>query len=131
MSNIYYWEKLTFSKLMGKINFLERKFEGMSSFVEQKCTRNIQGNVYFGIIVFSCLLSKKLCLRLSLICFAQVIKGFYQSSLENEVDFRDIMNASPDTLAKNWQGFVDERALITTTLISFLFFKWFALLDTP
>ena len=27
MSNIYYWEKLTSSKLIGKVNFLERKFE--------------------------------------------------------------------------------------------------------
>ena len=29
MSNIYYWEKLPFSKLAGKVNFLERKFEEM------------------------------------------------------------------------------------------------------
>ena len=27
MSNIYYWEKLTFSKLVWKVNFSERKFE--------------------------------------------------------------------------------------------------------
>ena len=29
MSNIYYWEKLTFSKLVGKVNFTGRKFEEM------------------------------------------------------------------------------------------------------
>ena len=29
MSNIYNWEKLTFSKLVGKVNFSERKFEAM------------------------------------------------------------------------------------------------------
>ena len=29
MSDIYYWEKLTFSKLVGKVNFPERKFEEM------------------------------------------------------------------------------------------------------
>ena len=29
MLNIYYWEKLTFSKLVGKVNFSERKFEEM------------------------------------------------------------------------------------------------------
>ena len=29
MSNIYYWEKLTFSKLVGKVNFSGRKFEEM------------------------------------------------------------------------------------------------------
>ena len=29
MSNIYYWEKLTFSKLAGKVNFWENFFEEM------------------------------------------------------------------------------------------------------
>ena len=29
MSKIYDWEKLTFSKLVGKVNFSERKFEAM------------------------------------------------------------------------------------------------------
>ena len=29
MSNIYYWEKLTFSKLVGKVNLSERKSEEM------------------------------------------------------------------------------------------------------
>ena len=29
MPNIYYLEKLTFSKLVGKVNFSERKFEEM------------------------------------------------------------------------------------------------------
>ena len=29
MSNIYYWEKLTFSKLVGKVNFSEKIFEEM------------------------------------------------------------------------------------------------------
>ena len=29
MSKIYFWEKLTFSKLAGKVNFLERKFKEM------------------------------------------------------------------------------------------------------
>ena len=62
-------------------------------------------------------------------CFVQEIKGFYQGSLGNEVDFRDIMNVSPNILAKteNFKklrhGFVDERALITTTLISFCHWK--------
>ena len=51
-------------------------------------------------------------------------KRFYQSSLGNEVDFMDIMNVSPNILAKNQNfkklrhGFVDERAMITTTLKS-------------
>ena len=34
-------------------------------------------------------------------CFALEIKGFYQSSLGDEFDFSDIMNVSPNILAKN------------------------------
>ena len=64
---------------------------------EQKSTRYIRGNVYFGIIVFS----TKPCLRFLLVCFAREIKGFYKSSSENVVDFRDIMNVSRNILAKN------------------------------
>ena len=72
-----------------------------TSFEEKKGKRYIWGNVYFGIIVFSCVSSTKQCLRFLLICFAQEIKGFYQSSLGSEVDLRDIMNISRNTLAKN------------------------------
>ena len=50
----------------------------------------------------------------------RVIKGFYQSSLGKYVDFRDIMNVLPYILAKN---FVDERALMTATLISSFHWK--------
>ena len=95
-----------------------------TSFEEQKGASYVRENIYFGIIIFSCLSSTKLCLRFLLNCFVREIKGFYQSSLRNEVDFRDIMNVSPNILAKNQNfkklrhGFVDERALIKTTLIS-------------
>ena len=95
-----------------------------TTFEEQKGTRYIRENFYFHIIIFSCLSSTKLCRRFLLNCFVREIKGFYQSSLGNEVDFRDIMNVSPNILAKNQNfkklrhGFVDERVLITTTLIS-------------
>ena len=75
MSNIYYWIK-PFSKLVGKVNFLERKFEECTSFEEQKGTRYIWGNVYFGIIVSSCFLSKKCISDFFLLCFAEEIKGF-------------------------------------------------------
>ena len=91
-----------------------------TSFEEQKVTRYIRENI----IVFSYLSATKLCLRFLLNCFVREIKGFYQSSLGNEVDFGDIMNVSPNILAKNQNfkklrdSFVDERALIRTTLIS-------------
>ena len=60
-------------------------------------------------------------------------KGFYQSSLGNEVDFMDIMNVFPNIYLKlkikNFEnlkhGFVDERAMITMTLISSCHWKTF------
>ena len=97
-----------------------------TSFEEQKGTRYIRENVYFGIIVFSCLSSTKPCLRFLLNCFVREIKAFYQSSLGNEVDFRDV---SPNIFAKNKNfkkvrhGFLDQRALITITSISFCRWK--------
>ena len=69
MPIIYYWEKLGFSKLVGKVNFLERTFE-CTGFKEEKDKRYIRGNVYFGIIVFSCLSSTETCLRFSLTSLA-------------------------------------------------------------
>ena len=45
-----------------------------TTFGEQKGTRYIQEKVYFGIIVFSCLSSTKLCLRFVLIFFDRDIK---------------------------------------------------------
>ena len=119
MSSIYYWKKLTFSK-----HRFSRKenLKKCTNFEEQKGTRYIRANVYIGIIVFSCLSSTKPCLRFLLICFAREIKGFYQSSLGNEIDFRDIMNIFLNILAKNYNfeklrhGFVDERAMIRAAL---------------
>ena len=97
MSNIYCWEKLTFSKL----RFSQKEnLKKCTNFEEQKGTSYIQGNGYIGIIVFSYLSSTKLCLRFLLNCFVQEIKGFYQSYFGNEVDFREIMNISLNILAK-------------------------------
>ena len=56
--------------------------------------------------------------------FCSGIKGFYQSSLGNEVEFTDIMNVSPNILNKKQHfkklrhSFVGEGAMITMTLIS-------------
>ena len=112
---------MTFSKLFGKKNLGKEILKKCTSFKEQKGTRDIQREVFLGIIAFSCFSFTKLCLRFLLICFAWEIKGFYKSSLGNEVDFRDIMNASSiakiQNLKKLRQGFVGERTLITATLI--------------
>ena len=126
MSNIYYWEKLTFSKLRFS---RKENLKKCTNFEEQKGTRYIRGNVYFGITVFSCLSSTKPCLRFLLNCFVQEIKRFYQSSFGNEVDFRHIINVSLNVLAKNQNFkklrhcFVDERAQKTATLTSFWHWK--------
>ena len=115
---IFHWEKLTSQNLLEKQISWNGNLKKCPSFEEQKVlrTRYNRGNVYFSIIVFSCVWSTKLCPRFLLICFAQEIKDFYQSSLENQVDFRDIMNISPNILAKyeNFKNlrhrFVDEKA---------------------
>ena len=39
--------------------------------------------------------------QISFNLFDQEIEGFCQSSLRNEVDFKDIMNVSPNILAKD------------------------------
>ena len=94
---LYYYKKLTFSKLQ---SCQEEDLKKCTTFEEQKGTRYIRANVYFG-IVFSCLSSTKPSLRFLLICFDREIEGFYQSSLRNEVDFTDIMIVSPNIFAKN------------------------------
>ena len=55
MPNIYYQEKLTFSKLRFS---RKENLKKCTSFEEQKGTRYIRGNVYFGIIIFSCFVYK-------------------------------------------------------------------------
>ena len=57
------------------------------------------------------------------------MKRLYQSPLGNKVDFRDIMNVSPNILAKSWNfqklrhGFVDEIALKKNDIDMFLLLK--------
>ena len=90
--------------------------------MKSRKVQGIFGETFILALVFSCLLSTKPCLRFLLICFAQEIKGYYQSSLGNEVDLTDIMNVSPNISAENYNfkklrlGFVDDRAMITTAL---------------
>ena len=115
MSNISCWKKLTFSKLRFS---RKESLKKCTSFEEQKGTRYIRENVYFGIIVFNCLTRR--CLRFLLMFLACEIKDVYQSFLRNEVEFTDIMNVSQNILAKKKlrDNFVNERAMITATLIS-------------
>ena len=83
-------------------------------------------------IVFTCLLSTKPCLEFLLICFTREIEGFHQISRQNEIDFTDMKYASQKISAqgKNFKkfrhGLVDERAMITTTLVSSCHWKTLA-----
>ena len=45
--NIYYWEKLTLSKLVRKVNFLERKFEEMHKLWRAKRYKLYSGKCLF------------------------------------------------------------------------------------
>ena len=129
MSNIYYWEKLASSKLVGKVNFSESKFKKIHWLWKAKRYKVYSGKRLFWHYYLQLSFIYETVPQISFNCFAREIKGFYQRSLGNEVDFRDIMNVSPNILAKNWNlkklrhGFVDERALVTTTLISFCHWK--------
>ena len=84
MSNIYYWEKLKFSKLQFS---RKENLKKCTSFEEQKGT--LSSSAIF-----------RLQNRVSDFFYIE-IKGFYQCSLGNEIDFRDMMNVSTNFLAKN------------------------------
>ena len=59
-----------------KTSILFENLKKCTAFEEQKRTKYIRGNVYFGIIVFNCLSSTKPCLRFLLICFDR-FKGLF------------------------------------------------------
>ena len=57
-------------------NFLGKKIWRNALALKSKKVQGIFGENYFGIIVFSCLSSRNLCLRFLLICYAREIKAF-------------------------------------------------------
>ena len=77
--NIYYLEKLTLSKLVEKVNLLERKFKEYLQ------------------LPFVC----KTVSRISFKLFCSGDKRLSSEFLGKEIDFRDIMHASGNILAKN------------------------------
>ena len=91
MSNIYYWK-----------NWRYQNLKKCNRFEEQKRRRYIR--VCFGIIVF---------VYKSVSQIFGEIKGFYQSTSGNDVDFADIINISSNILAKLRHGFVDEKVFFT------------------
>ena len=87
----------------------------------------IWGNIYFGIIFFSCLSSSMSQISFNLFCSGD--NKLLSEFLRNWVWFHKHNERFPNILAKNWNfkklrhGFVDERTLITTTLIYFCLSK--------
>ena len=81
--------------------------------------RNVQGifgETFILALPSSVVFRLQIVSQISFNLFCSGDKRFYQSSLGNEVDFRDIINVSPSILARH--GFADKRALLTTTLTS-------------
>ena len=89
-------------KLVRKEKFSERKFEEIALALKSKKVQGIFRETFILALLSSAFINLQNHVSdFLLICFSQEIKGFYQSSLGNEFDFRDIMNASPNILAKH------------------------------
>ena len=111
-------------KTCRKRKFFGKKIWRNALALKSKKVQGIFGNIFMLALSSSAVFRLQNCLRFLLCCFVGEIKGFYQSSLGNEIDLKNIINFSPNILAKNEnfkklrEAFVDESALITTTLIS-------------
>ena len=89
-------------KTCPRSKFLGNKNCGKALAFKNKKVQGIFGETFiFCIIASSCLLSTKPCLRLFLICFPREIKSFYQNSLGDKIDFKNIMNGSLKYLGQN------------------------------
>ena len=112
MSNIYYQEKLTFSNFVGKVNLLERKYEEMHWLWRQKrCKIYLGKHLFYHYCLQLSFVSAKPCLRFLLICFPWEIKGFYQSYLGIDIDFRTFPQISWPKIenSKNWDSWMKEH----------------------
>ena len=102
MSNIYYWEKPDVLKTFQKRKFLEKEIWRNVLALNSKKVQGILAETFIlALLSSAAFLLKTRVSDFFKISFAQEIKGFYQSSLGNDVDFRDIMNVFPNISAKN------------------------------
>ena len=99
--NIYYWAKLTFSKLVGKVNFSKRKFEEMHQLWRAKRYKVYSGKPLFWHYYLQLSFVYKTVSQTSFKLFCLGDKRLLSEFLGNEVDFRDIMNIFANILAKN------------------------------
>ena len=119
-------------KTYRKSKFLGNKTWRNVLALKSKKIEGILGETFILALLSSAVFLLQNGVRFFQISFVREIKGFYQIFLGNEVDFSDIINVSPNILAKNWNfkklrhRCVDERALITTILISSCHWKTLA-----
>ena len=95
MSNIYYWEKLTLSKLRSPRKENWKRCTNLSRVV-----RGIFRLTFILVLSSSAVFRLQKWSQISFGLFPREIKGFYQGSTGSEVDFMDIMNVSPNILPK-------------------------------
>ena len=89
-------------KTCRKSKFLGKKIWRNALALKSKKVQGIFGETFILALFSSSVFRlQKPSLRFLLSCSVREIKDFYQSSLGNELDFRDIMNASPKILPKN------------------------------
>ena len=107
MSNIYYWEKLTFSKLWFS---LKENLKKCINFEEQKGTWYIPEHLYWHYRLQLFFVYKPMS-QISFKLFSLGEKRLLWEFLGNWIDFRDIMNVSLNILAKKLKSQKTETLL--------------------
>ena len=98
--NIYYWEKLTFSKFVGKANFSERKFEDMQELWGAKRYQVYSGKRLFWYYYLQVSFVYKTVSQIFLKFLCPGDKKLLSEFLRKWGRFKDI-NVFPNILAKN------------------------------
>ena len=110
-------------KTCWKSKFPGKKMKKCASFKEQKIVYKV--NSWKCLFWYYCQqlpFVYKAILIFLVICFHQETRGFYQSSVRNDVNFRDMFSKISwlkIKISKNWDLYiVEKRALATRTVIS-------------
>ena len=99
MSNIYYWEKLTFSNLDGKVNFSERKFWRNSLALKSKKVQGIFEKMFILGLFPSAVSRPQNVSQISFDLFCSGDKRLLLEFLGKWGWIQDIMNVSPKHLS--------------------------------
>ena len=130
MSNIYYCEKLAFSKLVGKVNYSERRLEEINQLWRAKSKADLGKHLLWHDCLQLSFIYKTMS-QISCKLFCSWDKWLLWEFLREWGWFQGHNQRFPKYLTLNWyfkklrHPFVDEWALITTTLISSCHWKTF------